>query len=262
MNKTESIEKAISNALVKKPDGDVYLKGRPSASAEKPFAASLQKAMATVKPPVADKPELSPQQLGQWAQQIMLDRQQRMVSLMTGDDDSESMRPSYLMSYIKAAMAGKGDTALAQTPTTEKIASEVEITEPPTGKEADFADIIREASDRYQIPESLIREVIRAESAFNPKAVSHAGAQGLMQLMPATAKMLGVDDSFDPKQNIMGGAKYLRMMLNRFDNNLSKSLAAYNWGPHRVDKGRTNMPEETTNYVNVILRRLGFSQAG
>ena len=84
--------------------------------------------------------------------------------------------------------------------------------------------------NKYDIPEKLIASVIRQESNFNNSVVSHAGAEGLMQLMPGTAKFLGVKDSFDPVQNIMGGTKYLRQMLNQFDGDLELALAAYNAG--------------------------------
>ncbi|MDR2351772.1 MAG: lytic transglycosylase domain-containing protein, partial [Deltaproteobacteria bacterium] len=113
------------------------------------------------------------------------------------------------------------------------------------------------ASRRYNLEPALIAAIIKAESAFDPKAVSWAGARGLMQLMPNTAKLVGVSDSFDPEQNIMGGSKYLRMMLNRFNGNLTLAIAAYNCGPERV--ARVNaIPEitETKNYVRTVLANL------
>ncbi|HIJ82438.1 MAG TPA: lytic transglycosylase domain-containing protein [Desulfuromonadales bacterium] len=108
--------------------------------------------------------------------------------------------------------------------------------------------IISKASLKYGVEASLIKAVIKAESNFNPQAVSHAGAQGLMQLMPATARSLGVRDSFDPEQNVMAGTRFLRDMLNRYDNNLESALAAYNWGPGNVDKSPGRLPRETRNY--------------
>ena len=108
--------------------------------------------------------------------------------------------------------------------------------------------IIAKASRRYGVDVGLIKAVIKAESNFNPQAVSHAGARGLMQLMPATARSLGVNDSFDPEQNVMAGTRFLGDMLQRYDGNIDSALAAYNWGPGNVDKRPDRLPRETRDY--------------
>jgi soluble lytic murein transglycosylase len=113
------------------------------------------------------------------------------------------------------------------------------------------------AAERYRLDPALIAAIIKAESAFDPKAVSWAGARGLMQLMPNTALMMGVTDSFDPEQNIMGGSRYLRQMLNRFNGNLKLAVAAYNCGPERVARaGRIPDIPETKNYVRAVMANL------
>jgi soluble lytic murein transglycosylase-like protein len=121
----------------------------------------------------------------------------------------------------------------------------------------DYEDYVKEASDIYEIPEEIIHSVILAESNGNYKAVSNKGAKGLMQLMDNTAKEMGVEDSFSPRQNIMGGTKYLRQLLDRFNQNLDKALAAYNAGASNVEKYNGIPPfEETKNYVSKILKSL------
>lgn len=117
--------------------------------------------------------------------------------------------------------------------------------------------LIRQAAARYGVSEALIREVVRAESDFNPRSVSHAGAKGLMQLMPENCEEYGVSDPFDPAQNIDGGVRHLKDMIDQFGR-LDLALAAYNAGPGAVRRyGGIPPYAETRSYVQKIRERLG-----
>ena len=120
-----------------------------------------------------------------------------------------------------------------------------------------YDNIIKEASEKYSVPEYLIKAVIKQESNYMPNAISSKGAIGLMQIMPSTGALLGVDDKEllkDPYINIMTGTKYLSQMLNRYDGRLDLSLSAYNAGPNLVDKlQRIPNIDETKNYVKNII---------
>jgi soluble lytic murein transglycosylase-like protein len=119
---------------------------------------------------------------------------------------------------------------------------------------------IQQAAAKYNLSPDLIRSVIRAESNFQSDAVSSAGAKGLMQLMPQTAKELGVTNPFDIQQNIDGGSRYLRQMLDRFGGNLKLALAAYNAGPGAVEQYNGEVPyAETRQYVKRVLQFAGVS---
>ncbi|MEW6281534.1 MAG: lytic transglycosylase domain-containing protein [Candidatus Eremiobacterota bacterium] len=122
------------------------------------------------------------------------------------------------------------------------------------GDPRDFDSMIKQASRTHNVDESLIRAVIKQESAYDPKATSHCGAMGLMQLMPETAADLGVADAYDPYQNIMGGTKYLRQLLDRFNGNMTRAIAGYNAGPGAVEQHGGIPPyPETQNYVACVL---------
>ena len=112
-----------------------------------------------------------------------------------------------------------------------------------------FESIIEEAAEKNGVNPSLVQAVIQAESSGNPRAVSSAGAQGLMQLMPATAKELGVKDPFDPAENVMAGTRYLRRLLDRYQGNTRLALAAYNWGMGNLESRPHNLPKETKDYI-------------
>lgn len=130
--------------------------------------------------------------------------------------------------------------------------------------ESAYDALIEQSARRYGVDPALVKAVVRTESSFNPFAVSRAGAKGLMQLMDATARSVGVADSFDPAQNVEGGTRYLAYLLGKYNGSLKAALAAYNAGPGRVDRigirsdedydlKRGLLPQETQNYVVKVL---------
>jgi soluble lytic murein transglycosylase len=118
-----------------------------------------------------------------------------------------------------------------------------------------YDDIIAKAARQYGVSFPLLKAIIKAESDFDPRAVSKKGAKGLMQIMPENFKLLGIKDPFDPSQNIHAGARYFKQMYDRFNGKLSLSLAAYNAGPTAVERYNTVPPyEETEAYVERVLK--------
>lgn len=137
-----------------------------------------------------------------------------------------------------------------------------EAAKPASEPKTDFDGLIERVAAKHGVDPSLVKAVVKAESGFNPNAVSPTGAQGLMQLMPSTARALGVGDAFDPEQNVEGGVKYLRQQIDRFGD-VRLALAAYNAGPGAVARYHGVPPyRETRNYVNRVLSLQGAFEPG
>lgn len=171
-----------------------------------------------------------------------------------------SRRPNTVLSAAEARQSVSDSDHLSEDQSEPGIVNEKGKSLPrpvkPKGEQADLIDrSIKKAARKYDLAPKLIKAIIRAESNFQVDARSPAGAQGLMQLMPGTAKELGVKDSFDIDQNIDGGSRYLRQMLDRYSGNLRMALSAYNAGPGNVDKFGGRVPfAETRQYVDRVLR--------
>src|ERR1700692_2749540 len=165
-----------------------------------------------------------------------------------GDDASFVDIPTIEIDHFETAP----DEPMAQLPAAQlKMRPSEKAGEHPL----DLNEVVRAASGTYRLDPDLVTSVIRAESGFNVRAVSPKGAQGLMQLMPQTASQLGVQNAFDPQANVEGGTRYLRELLERYNFDLIKALAAYNAGPQRVEQyGGVPPYYETKAYVARIVR--------
>jgi soluble lytic murein transglycosylase-like protein len=167
-----------------------------------------------------------------------------------------------MLGEITRLFLGTGDTSYIDVPTAEIEGFEKDLVLPPAPQPSpagaasapDLNQVVSSASAAYHLDPDLVNSVIHAESGFNSRAVSRKGAQGLMQLMPGTAWRLGVTNPFDPQANVGGGTRYLRELLERYNFDLIKALAAYNAGPLRVEQYRGVPPyRETRAYVARIV---------
>jgi soluble lytic murein transglycosylase-like protein len=168
--------------------------------------------------------------------------------------------------HIRREAAGENvrlyvsDSSYTELPASQIVRYEADLTPLPSPEKPAAAPLsidqhVARAGEANGVDADFIRSVIKAESGSNPKAVSRKGAQGLMQLMPATASKLGVKDSFDPEQNVNGGTQFLRELLVKYNGDAAKALAAYNAGPKRVQQYHGVPPyQETRQYVAKIIR--------
>ena len=164
---------------------------------------------------------------------------------------AETVKAKILGSAGKfGSLTGLGNISALTTASASTSIPEVSRNAP----KAQILAMIDKVAKKHGVDQKLVRALVRQESGFNPNATSHCGAQGLMQLMPATAKGLGVIDAYNPVQNVEGGVKYLKGLLNKYNGNVILALAAYNAGPGAVDKyGNVPPYKETQNYVKSIL---------
>lgn len=151
------------------------------------------------------------------------------------------------------SIVNKANQEINFLPTTVNGSENDAVIKSTSSDNRNFNDLFKYYADKYGVDFDLAKAVAKAESSFNPQAVSSAGAQGVMQLMPDTAKGLGVKNPFDPEENIAGGIRYLKGMLDKFNGNTSLALAAYNAGSGNVEKYQGIPPfAETRNYVNTV----------
>lgn len=238
----------------------------PNEGCRDSFSAHLKRASAVQHNPLPGSC-ISAKTALEFCRRLELKMNESLIGLLS-DENPKNSDMDDVMSLLKENIPEKGkDTGLlsrirqnasetdeiAQTnpqAMNEKIARPDVKSDSQTATEVDV--IIQKASSRYGVDSGLIRRVIEAESNFRQDAVSPKGAMGLMQLMPGTARELGLSDPFDPKENIMAGTRYLKKLLDRYDGSIPHALAAYNWGMGNLDSRRSQMPSETKNYVAKI----------
>ena len=168
-----------------------------------------------------------------------------------------SLTSVHAMAEIYQYVGADGTISLTNVPTDSRY-KKIDLNTPRLRNilsERELEPVIRRHSTRHRLHPALVRAVIKAESNFDARAVSRAGAMGLMQLMPQTAMRMDVRDVYDPDDNVGGGTRYLRQLLDRFHGNLPLALAAYNAGENLVDRYQALPPiDETRNYVRKVLR--------
>jgi soluble lytic murein transglycosylase-like protein len=219
---------------------------RPSElDSPQPFDKILDDAVKNGRPRGADV-RMTAEMTKQWAREVQLATQRMLFNAFDPAPEVGAQNPFSEMTRLLALAVKLRDLRKSVGPKHESY---------KPGSDVDH--IVSEAAEKYGLPEKLIHAVIKAESNYNPRALSPVGAQGLMQLMPQTAQTLGVKNAFDPAENVHGGSRYLKELLDHYNGNLRSALAAYNWGPHRVDaKGTSDLPDETRAYLQRIANLL------
>ncbi len=178
------------------------------------------------------------------------------TSASPANESKQSFNTIFLLALLAQMEPDRGVTPAGPTPAAGRTAAGPQQgrTGTPGPPNTSLETLISEVAARHGLPAALLKGVVAVESGFNPRAVSPAGAIGLMQLMPATARALGVNDPFDPAANLDGGARYLKQMLDRFQGDIRLALAAYNAGPGAVEHYRGVPPyRETRAYIDKVL---------
>ena len=215
-----------------------------AASNRKMFNDILQEALRQTNNPVSTTgvAPLDKNQLALMIKNMQMQMNRQLFNIVLNNPEEGA---NFLPSKIMSDYGALNNIAALDASINRQISPKNNAQKPDINLEK----IIEKAVRIYDVDADLIRSVIKAESNFEPQATSSKGAMGLMQLMPETAKDLGVKNAYDAEQNIMGGTSYLKSLLERYDGKLDLALAAYNWGIGNLERSPDRLPDETINYV-------------
>lgn len=212
---------------------------------------------------IGEKPKL--ESISQISEIFQLQMRSNALFFRVLNEDSDHADESdFLIKYsewMKSGSIQPPALTKAEEISSLKLDSEIEVTRPADMDGEDLNGIIEHASKTFGVDPDLIKAVIKAESNFEKNSISPKGAMGLMQLMPETATEMGVKDPYDAYENIMGGTRYLKNLLNRYQGNTSKALAAYNWGMGNLERNPDRLPRETRVYITKITEYYSQYQA-
>jgi soluble lytic murein transglycosylase-like protein len=193
-------------------------------------------------------PALTKDQLALLVKNIQTQMNRRLFNMVFNSEAEINYFPSRMLPvYTKELPSSSAETSINRQEPPKNYAN---------SGGTNLNAIIEKAARKYEIDPDLIRSVVKTESNFNAQATSPKGAMGLMQLMPGTARDLGVNNAYDPEENIMGGTRYLKTLLDRYNGKVNLALAAYNWGMGNVEKKSDRLPAETISYIDRVNKNM------
>ncbi|WP_367360437.1 lytic transglycosylase domain-containing protein [Syntrophus sp. (in: bacteria)] len=236
---------ALLRNLQKEQAGSQDQNGEDSGTLFRGMLDEAARSSSAAQPVSEDSPPSSKAAIELLLKRIELRMNGHLLRILSGETETEGA--AQIFEEVRCVLSGYVPEPEGSEETSIPVSKEQKPDTPSSNGHYDT--LIRKASETYGVDAELIKSVIKVESNFKADSTSPKGAMGLMQLMPATARELGVKDYYNPEENIMGGTRYLKGLLDRYQGNVKLALAAYNWGMGNVEKNPGKMPPETRNYV-------------